>query len=730
MSVLAITLTALALLAYPMLSGKMYIFADLEDYHLPLRSFYKQCLTQGHAFTWMPSILCGYYVHAEGQVGMYHPLHFLMYRSLPLDWAFNAEFFLSYPLMLWGMFLFLRRWKLPRHAALFGGFSFAFSGFCLLHGVHVNAIEIAAHIPWLLLAIDIVMRPATSNRTHLSAAALGVALLTASQLLLGYPQYVYLSCLVEALYALFLAYLAWKEPAFPGFAVRRLGLLAGAKALAVLLGAVQLLPTFDMLAYSRRVAPALEFRYFFSLHPGNLVQFIGPYFFQGYVGMNQEAKQPHEMGLYTGAIATVLLVWAVMRHVRPGRVHPHGIQPGQSGVYSRRALAMGALGLAGLALVLALGKYGLLYRLVAHLPLVKSFRGSCRHIVLVHLGMAVLSAIALADLTKAVADRAPVPWRRLWPLALPVLAGCAVAAIIVGTRMGLPGMFVPLSIGPFLTSNKEVLISPILMGFAACLVVLAARGWRAAPIAIVLFAAMDQTVYGMRYLYEEPPVDLDTFVSSIDTPPPLNGNRVHALLNNHLLMKGVDNSHGYIAIGLERHLPYHYGQENVLRLAGVRWASNSWPVRGARIEWTEVPDPLPIARLVTRAIVSHNPADDIERVDLGTTALVSEPIDIPEGVPGQATIAAREPGRIRIRTQSASRQLLAVSESFHPGWNATVDGTEQRVIRVYGDFMGCVVEAGAHEVVLRFQPASLRIGKRLSCLGMLLAVAGFLLLRR
>ncbi|MHC4714716.1 MAG: hypothetical protein ACYTAN_15850, partial [Planctomycetota bacterium] len=61
------------------------------------------CLKRGTDFNWLPNIHCGFYLQGEGQAGMYHPLHLLLYRALPFTAAFNLELFLSYPLMLWGM---------------------------------------------------------------------------------------------------------------------------------------------------------------------------------------------------------------------------------------------------------------------------------------------------------------------------------------------------------------------------------------------------------------------------------------------------------------------------------------------------------------------------------------------------------------------------------------------------------------------------------------------------
>src|SRR6185295_20105925 len=106
----------------------------------------------------------------------------------PLWLAFDLECWLSYPIVLAGLYLFLRRWKIDRAGSLFGAMAFTFGSFNLLHFVHPNAIAIVAHLPWLLWAIDVLLDAKASHRCPWAFTA--IALLTASQLLLGYPQYV------------------------------------------------------------------------------------------------------------------------------------------------------------------------------------------------------------------------------------------------------------------------------------------------------------------------------------------------------------------------------------------------------------------------------------------------------------------------------------------------------------------------------------------------------------
>jgi hypothetical protein len=189
----------------PSLWGEVYTSDDLSCFHLPLRLFYRRCVRFGQRFDWCSQLFCGFYLQGEGQLGMYHPLHRVLYAALPFAWAFNLELLLSYPALLLGTFLLLRRRSLPIDASLLGAYGFAFAGFAVFHYMHLNAVAVVAHFPYALLAIDWLMRARTP--TGRAWGGLALAVVTGSELLLGYPQYVYFSLLAEGLYAA----LVWSE---------------------------------------------------------------------------------------------------------------------------------------------------------------------------------------------------------------------------------------------------------------------------------------------------------------------------------------------------------------------------------------------------------------------------------------------------------------------------------------------------------------------------------------
>jgi hypothetical protein len=125
-------------------------------------------------------------------------------------------------------------------------------------------------------------------------------------------------------------------------------------------------------------------------------------------------------------------------------------------------------------------------------------------------------------------------------------------------------------------------------------------------------------------------------------------------------------------------------------------------------------EPLPRCRLVSQVVVTADVPEAVRRVDVATTACSTTP----------STGTAARPDEPRwSRTDrdccasAPARRLLVVSESYHSGWRARVDGTDAPVVRAYGDYLGVVVGPGTQEVALRFEPASFTRGVRISALG-------------
>lgn len=709
----AASILALLALAIPMLTGKVYTHIDLGGFHLCSRQFYHNCLRNGESFLWNPHLFCGYYIHGEGQAGFLHPVHYVLYRFFPLQIAFNLELLLCYPFLLGGCYLLFRRWSCTRASALVASFIFTFSGFALLRSVHMHLVEMTVHLPWLLLAIDSAFTATTSRKRVWSVLA--VAFLTASELLIGYPQFAWNITLAAAAYTGILAFKR-RQWALPFY-------LLAAIVLGFLIGAAQWLPSYEFLRDSDRLANAGSLRNAFSLHPLNLLQMFGPFTFKDgcYYGNLQEFT------LYSGVMSTLLLMWLLFRFQR---------------LRNARIQVIVLLSLGIVALLLGFGAYVNLHRLLNWVPVVSKFKGPCRYLVLFFFVVAALSAFALDDLLRICARPRQQERRFFLFLAVPVLASWLFALAAYSIQRHPEGYLYTYLQGD-LSLSPLLWWGPVAMTLCAVLVAVALRGFRFALPLLVMLAACDQMLYGLHFLHWwNTPTTIERFTARFRTPDDAPEQRLFSSTmtqRNAWALGGRSLANGLAGILPRRQLVFT--DEAALRAAGVAYKEKAkaryFTTDDAVPEpdrWIPVPNPVPRVYLVSKVLVSANPSEDIDRIDLSTTVLTEHEVALAEGT-GEARLQEERNGYARIQVNVDTPQLLVFDESYHPGWKAlTFAGAEEslsgepvEILRVNGDFMGVVVEPGVREVQFGFDPASYRIGVWVSLAGIGLTVVCFTL---
>jgi len=651
-------------LLVPLVTGRVFVWDDLGAFHLPVRHLYREALRAGDSVLWTPALFSGTYLFGEGQAGMAHPFHWLLYRWLPLGAAFNIELASSYLVALAGMWLLLRR-CVSGEAALFGAMVFAFSGFNLQHLGQMNAVAVAAHLPWILLAIHALLTsPARQGR---AVAFTAVAFLFASEMLLGYPQYVWLTLFAAGWFILWLLTRTTQR--------WRLLLLGWAGVLGACIASVQLLPTVDVLRHSVRALTTPEFRMTYSLAPIDVVQLWSPYAF---------AAVGHDYGIYNSAFCTAALTWILIRWPALGR----------------RDLTFALLAFVGIAFVLALGRYGGVYRWLSELPGVASFRAPSRFVVLMHFALAAIAALTLDDLFDLVRRQERIDIRRCWPLAVPL--ALSVLTLLIGATAG--GSSWASAHGVTLSSPARAAVGTALLAMTTALMLMAGRGIRQAVPLLVVLVAFDLGSWGYRYAWRiEPPRTIDELASRAALPGAARpGDHVLPVANqaerNLPVLRGFRLSAGYL--GLEPRTTLAPDDSLAQRLAGVRW-------RPDEAGWVRVDGSMPRARLVS------NPGD------------LSY-----DSKPGAARVVSDRPGRIEIETNAAATQLLVLTERYHEGWQARDEtGRARQTVPVYGDYIGCFVDERTHRLVFTFAPASARIGLWLTIAGLALTTMSAWLVR-
>ncbi len=80
------------------------------------------------------------------------------------------------------------------------------------------------------------------------------------------------------------------------------------------------------------------------------------------------------------------------------------------------------------------------------------------------------------------------------------------------------------------------------------------------------------------------------------------------------------------------------------------------------------------------------------------------------------------PNYVRITANLECRGMVILTDTFFPGWGATVDGKSARIYQVYGGVRGVVADAGQHVIEMRYRPWSVILGALMTALAAVITI--------
>jgi len=249
----------------PVLVGKVFLDGDNFLQNFPLRVLVGQDLHHG-MWPLLNSYLFGGTPLLGGfNAGAAYPATWL-FAILPSQTAWTLNLVLVYDAALAGTYLFLRRQPVSPTAATLGAVSFAFFGFMSGQIVHIDIIEGASWLPWMLLAVHALTTPPTTAGPaghHQRRRRWWAGLLMVSSgltMLAGGPEAFLDGAVLVALYLIYrvidqrlLLRRHWRW-SLPSLAAVVTGAVGG-----VALGAAQLVPGLAFLGQSQRSASTYGF---------------------------------------------------------------------------------------------------------------------------------------------------------------------------------------------------------------------------------------------------------------------------------------------------------------------------------------------------------------------------------------------------------------------------------------------------------------------------------------
>lgn len=722
------------------LTIETFCYRDLYLLFYPKKLFLLQALGSGQIPLWDPLTHGGQPYLASPSNTFYYPAN-LLYAILPPLQAFNTIIVLHVILCASTAYLLARILGLSQPAAFVSGAVFALCGYTLST---INLMVLVFALPWVPLTLAAThLFVTTSKARYLVTACIAAAL----PLLAGAAE---LTAMMFVTLASWLAVVPNEVP------LRRRALtLLAVCAFAIGLSMALTVPAAEMIRESSRREPR-PFEDFgaWSVSPRRLPELIVPRFFgltdvpddSAYWGGRFERQFPYILSLYFGVCALVLAAVAVLTT----RGHPE-----------RRVILL-LLALAALGLILSLGTHLPLFRLAYEIPGARNFRYPVKAMMISLVPLALLAGFGVQRLEEGRARAAAI------------LAGAAalVFLILAGVFSVSSGFRQAFASSVFLTaltesSQRELAASLFHTGSFATLFALVAGAAptrsRIGPLvaALVVFdlalAGSRVNFYAPREVFEKPPL-ADAVRSIID------GGRLYR--ESFTLQRfGLPDPHPAWTIrwmietlavytgnffGLPAVLHADYDGLAPLRMTTLtsRLETMPWNERApalaragvtAVISRRQLGDPLkrtltmkdadghplhlyanPVSRPIRFATRPRFVSDDKEALQavLGTPYSPDEVILQGNGarvLPRQGCRSRVVPRRRAINetivdVETSCDGFVVFSETFYPGWTASVDGAAQNLLRADFAFSAVAVPAGNHVVRKAYRPVSVPIG--------------------
>ena len=734
--------------------GRPTVLANPEQgdayYLYPWHHYLGERLAHGEVPLWDPHRFGGTPFAADIAVGLWYPPNWLYAFGHPLH-VFTVISVASGLIALLLVYWFLRVLRLHPYAAAFGAIGFAFSAFIVKWATNE---PVTASVIWIALplgGLEVARRGKRWRGTLLAAAGLALAVVGGhAQLAL----FVWLTAFVWTAIDLAATTVHARRAGLPlGVLPRRLAAAAAPAAVAVALAlgltAVQLLPTKQMVDGIVRQKTTWEVARATFLPRRHAATFLLPDYLGSPIDHNYDGPGVNytETMAYAGILTLPLALYGAL--------------------HRRRRVVLLFVTLTAIGFLSIVGTP--FYRLVIAAPGLSRGLFATRFILLVDFGLAGLAALGVDRLVR----------RERLRHGRAVLGGSFVASLVgVGwLTLGRPGTSLPASYILPLGARATAVLA---LGAGAVAVMMRVPSWSGRmSVALILVSASDLWMTGYRFnpfhaarpVYTaQPPIgDLRSVpgvrprYASIGTyilPP--NAAMVHGLY-------GLDGYDPLIALPMVELVGV--AEDQLARahsnfLGPFRPATAASPIFDllgvdnlvGQIERVDAeasvgrpmlarPGAFPPAFAATCWELTQ-PNRVLDRISTMSSPALRDTVvvdDVPAArsalhatagrgcTAGEVRVTRYEPERVVMDSEAARPSLVVLTDSWFPGWEATVDGKHVDVLRVDHALRGVAVGAGRHEVVMRFRPRPYRTGAAISLatiLGLTGAVAGRTLRRR
>lgn len=720
----------------------------------------------GERTVWSPLLACGWPLHADPLAQIWYPLSILL-SKIPLPVGWNLFLISGYSLCSVFLYLYVRLVTEKRFPAVVAALVFPLSGSMLAEVRHAPVIHSMAYLMAILFVAEKMSR-------HYSAAwlAAGISLLGLC-VLNGHMQFVAYILVLVVIYSLFRA-LTMKEGQSRFLLGISVLVLTGTA-----IGAIQVLPTWELTKFSVRSKFAFIDFLSYSCHPIQAIGLVTPNVFGAinstffkipYFGL--DFRPPHF--LYLGLLPLLTFSAALL-------------------LIRSNAITIFWLIIGVFAFLLSFGNATPLAWILYNIPPFGYFRALSLFYPIAAGSFAIVCGCVLSRLM----DEKPTLRRRVVFAATMFCIACGAISLSVQIlqqvielpeRGSLEG-----NLPPF-WENPAILV-PFYGSILVLLVFLAwlyKPNWRPLKAALLVVAVADLGFVGWFNEWHSEKVSVASMeipasllkyrdildrshqrllpargVSGDDEECPPNLSRLWKvpsasafgpLLNTRYLEVLGMTEGGFLPVpwtftsdfrGFDilaiRYLTVPKGDRRLedykvddkpvfLKVAEIGKADLYENTRAMPRVWmvgeTRLLPDADVVRTIRRGLMPEGGLFDPTKIALLSNAgMKSEGFISPsketkvENFSGYAKVVSIDNRKILLEAESSTGGFLVLSDLFYPGWKATVDGRPRAIERTNYILRGLKLDAGKHAVEFRYEPIYLYAGAAISFLGLIVWMA-------
>lgn len=637
--------------------------SDIWHFNFALKFLLSQALKAGYLPFWSKDIGSGFPLLGEGQIGMFNWYNFLAFKFLGPVVAFNLGYLVIFLTLFLGSYLFGRIIKLSRLSAIFLAVIFTFSGVFVTQINHFNLLQAASFLPWAFFLTEKFLQ--TRKRRWLIFLTLGLW----QQILSGFQQMFLIPLIGVGIYLLVrLRQQKTLTPLFPWLL---------SVAFALILAWPQIHASQQLIASSsRNTGLSIQDIAAFPLPPKALVGFFLPYIWGDPRIGTYPPFSPNwgifwESTGYFGLIPVLLSLSGIFLLRQKKDLKPYLI-------------------IAGLSLVLLLGKFTPFF-FVFQIPPLSYFRVPARFLLLFVWCLTIFAATIFNK----------IPGRTI-PLIILLLSA--------------------LDIGRFALTYNPVINS---------------QNWLKPPKVVEILRqdpswfriyTVPITKWNLIFLKDgwKNIGQYQDFRNALDPNQNLYWSIPSANVYAGLSPKRQDLWQAMASEGITVNLDTNSGSistasAKILSFSSVKYLISSVPLNpsqefefSATVSGTPEfylyrnASPRPHAYLTRNYVVAQNLTDLVSKMATATESAVvlESPVNLTTEAapPIPVSVTRNEDTAVEILAEAENVSLLVLTDSFYPGWTATIDNWPTTILPVNLNQRAVIFPRGHHIVKFTYQP--------------------------